>query len=60
MSRKETGKMITERAKLIPLADRSQFVNVIETELLSLHEGNFARYFISPAEFAKWKKTWKR
>lgn len=59
-SRSDTGKMIAERAKLIPLSDRSQFTNVIETELLSLHEGNFARYFVSPAEFAKWKKAWKR
>ncbi|RZS75678.1 Fic family protein [Pseudobacter ginsenosidimutans] len=59
-SRTATGKMIEERARLLPLADRSQFVNVIETELLSLHEGNFARYFVSPAEFAKWRKAWKR
>jgi hypothetical protein len=30
-----------------------------ETELTSLHEGNFARYRLRPAEFAAWKKTWR-
>lgn len=59
-SRTKTGKLIAERAQLIPAADRSQFTNVIETELLALHEGNFARYFVSPGEFAKWKEKWSK
>jgi hypothetical protein len=28
--------------------------------LLSLHEGNFARYQIRPSEFAAWRKAWNR
>ena len=39
--------------------DRPRFVAMAETELSSLHEGNFARYQIRPAEFAPWKKTWR-
>ena len=38
--------------------DRSAFREVAETELLGLHEGNFARYAIRPGEFAAWQKAW--
>jgi hypothetical protein len=34
------------------------FREVAETELLSLHEGNFARYVIRPSEFAAWRDVW--
>src|SRR5689334_21108989 len=44
--------------KNIPEADRERFRNMAETELLSLHEGNFARYRIRPSEFATWQKVW--
>ena len=39
-------------------ADREQFREVAEGELLSLHEGNFARYRVSPNEFKEWQKVW--
>jgi Fic family protein len=38
--------------------DRAHFVEVVEAELIALHEGNFARYRIRPAEFAAWKRVW--
>lgn len=44
----------------IPEEDRAKFSEVVETELLSVHEGNFARFFISPSEFKKWKENWNR
>jgi len=44
--------------KNIPEADRERFRDMAETELLSLHEGNFARYQIRPSEFATWQKVW--
>lgn len=34
------------------------FRQVSERELLSLHEGNFARYRIRPSEFAAWQENW--
>lgn len=43
-----------------PEADRQQFREVAENELLGLHEGNFARYAIRPGEFAAWRDVWKR
>lgn len=40
-------------------AARMRFVEVVETELMSLHEGNMARYRIRPSEFSDWRKNWK-
>ncbi len=39
-------------------ADREQFRDIAESELLGLHEGNFARYQIRPAEFEAWQQVW--
>jgi hypothetical protein len=44
----------------IPEPDRERFRELAETELLSLHEGNFARYRIRPSEFAKWQHIWEQ
>lgn len=38
--------------------DRPRFVEMVETELLALHEGNFARYQVRPSEFDAWQKVW--
>jgi hypothetical protein len=46
--------------KDIPEAEREQFRNMTETELLSLHEGNFARYQIRPSEFQVWQEVWRK
>ena len=40
--------------------DRERFRSVAERELLSLHEGNFARYRVTPSEFARWYVGWRR
>ncbi len=39
-------------------AEQEKFRELAETELLSLHEGNYARYQIRPAEFAAWQEIW--
>ena len=38
--------------------DRAQFIETVETELLSLHDGNFARYGVTPNEFTRWNEVW--
>jgi Fic family protein len=38
--------------------DRDQFREVAENELLGLHEGNFARYQLTPSEFSAWQSVW--
>jgi hypothetical protein len=39
-------------------AEREQFREIVEGELLGLHEGNFARYRITPSEFRSWQQAW--
>jgi hypothetical protein len=40
--------------------ERDRFRETAESELLSLHEGNFARYQIRPSEFTAWQEAWYR
>lgn len=40
--------------------DQEALRDIIETELLSLHEGNFARYMVSPDEFETWDRVWRK
>tara|TARA_R110000787_G_scaffold164366_3_gene277487 strand:- start:14404 stop:15798 length:1395 start_codon:yes stop_codon:yes gene_type:complete len=39
--------------------DRNRFIEMVETELMSLHEGNIARYRLKLSEFERWKAQWK-
>ena len=55
---KEAIAMIKNKALEIPENDQPKFIESVETELLSLHEGNFARYRISPSQFKQWKEKW--
>ena len=38
--------------------DRARFMEMVETELTGLHEGNIARYKLKPSEFENWLKKW--
>lgn len=38
--------------------EREHFRETAESDLLSLHEGNFARYQIRPSEFEAWRTIW--
>jgi len=42
-----------------PQEDRTRFVEVLETEVMSLHEGNIARYRLRPSQYQAWKETWR-
>jgi hypothetical protein len=44
--------------KNISETEREQFRDIAETELLSLHEGNFARHQLRPSEFQVWQQVW--
>lgn len=57
-SHREASKDIKLSAVNITEQDRLKFIEVVETELMNLHEGNFARYWISPSSFKKWKDGW--
>jgi hypothetical protein len=45
-------------AEHVEEGDREKFREIAESELLGLHEGNFARYAIRPAEFTAWREAW--
>jgi len=45
--------------KEIDPGDRQHFAEIVEAELIGLHEGNFARYRIRPSEFAAWRQVWE-
>ncbi|SHN17134.1 Fic/DOC family protein [Roseibium suaedae] len=38
--------------------DRGRFIEIVEDELIGMHEGNFARYQVSPSEFRAWQDVW--
>jgi hypothetical protein len=56
--KKAFGHLAQWTEKNIPASDREGFREMAEAELLGLHEGNFARYQIRPAEFAAWQSIW--
>ena len=59
IDRKRAVTLIRQYAeKNVGPKDRSRFIETVETELMSLHEGNIARYSIRPLEFEKWKVSW--
>ena len=60
MSHQLASKQIQVAAKSLPLNEQSRFIEAVETELLALHEGNFARYQIRPSEFHTWTRIWKQ
>lgn len=59
MDRKAAATFIQERAaKDVPVEDQSRFIEAVETEVMSLHEGNIARYRLGPSQFEKWHEIW--
>ncbi len=61
LDRKAAGKRIKSFARdRIEDRDRDEFSAVVESELLGLHEGNFARYHIRPSEFESWYRVWNQ
>lgn len=54
------GALVRQRAaERILEDDRAHFADVAETELVSLHEGNIARYRLRPLEYQAWREIWR-
>jgi DNA-binding transcriptional ArsR family regulator len=61
MNRKEANAYIAEWIKGHVAADvQGRFREMAESDLLSLHEGNFARFQIRPGEFEAWRLAWEK
>ena len=59
MDKREAAGFIAQRAALeIPENDRPRFIEVVETVLTGLHEGNIARFRLRPSVFDAWKAGW--
>ncbi len=59
LDKKAATALARQRAvEQVPAADQARFVEVVETELMSLHEGNIARYRLRPAEYQAWRQRW--
>lgn len=60
MNKKGATAFIKHRAaEQVSQEDRPRFIEVVETELMSLHEGNIARYRLRPSEYQTWRQTWR-
>jgi Fic family protein len=59
MSRQTAAAHIEKWVKInIAAQDREKFRDTVETDLLGLHEGNYARLQIRPSEYATWQAVW--
>ena len=60
MDKKAATALARQRAaEQVPPAEQARFVEVVETEIMSLHEGNIARYRLRPAEYQAWRQDWR-
>ena len=60
MDKKAAVAIIRRQATLsVPVEDQLRFDELVETELMSLHEGNIARYRVRPSQYQAWKQTWR-
>jgi len=60
MNKKAAAAFIRQRAAdEISSEDRDRFIEVVETEVMNLHEGNIARYRVRLSQFQAWRKMWR-
>jgi hypothetical protein len=59
MNKREAAAWIAKKAAAeVSSVDKARFVEIVETELSGLHEGNIARYRLRLSEFKDWSKSW--
>lgn len=59
MDRDQAVACIKDHARdFIPPEDQPHFIEVVETEILHLHEGNISRYQIHLLPYETWRKHW--
>ena len=60
MSKLAAPEHIRQRtAAALPEAERFKFMEIVETDLLNLHEGNIAKAQLSMREFEAWQAEWR-
>ena len=58
--RTEKNKVFSIEDKEVEKNDRMELQKVLENELRSIHEGNYAKFHILPSEYKKWAKKYRR
>lgn len=59
MDRRVAVEFIKQSAnESVPSDAQTRFIEVVETEIMCLHEGNFARYKLKYPEYAAWRAIW--
>ena len=61
MDKKTTTAYLRRRAsETLPSAIGARLVDVVEMEAMSLHDGNIARFRLSPPEYEAWNTIWRQ
>ena len=61
MDKKTTTAYLRRRAsETLPSAVGARLVDVVEMEAMSLHDGNIARFRLSPPEYEAWNTIWRQ
>lgn len=65
LEKTEGAKVVSKIKSLIesknaPEEDRAELFQLIETDIMSLHDGNVARFKIRPSEYLAWKESSKK
>ena len=60
MDKKTATAFVQQRAREdVSPEEQARFVEVVETEVMHLHEGNIARYRIRSSQYKTWQGTWR-
>jgi len=60
MDKKSAASFIQQRAaEEVLQVDQSRFIEIVETEIMGLHEGNIVRFHLRPAEYRIWRESWR-
>lgn len=43
----------------VPQQHRDRFIEIVETQLINLHDGSIARFRLRPSEFLAWQQVWR-
>lgn len=60
MDKKSAIAFIRDSAKnSVPITDQNRFIEFVEKDLMSIHEGNISIYKIPPTEYEHWQEVWQ-
>ncbi len=59
MNKTDAVAFIRRNADALSPDQRQRFVEVVETELMGLHEGNIARHGVRLSEYQAWVEHWR-